>query len=63
LGDFSPLGRLFILGSSLKIKEKAQFLFLFPRKKLTENGLGYILGNISKNSSDHPDVGAELIEG
>jgi hypothetical protein len=49
LGDFSPLGWLFILGSFLKIIEEAQIiglLFFSTRYVLilTKHGLGYILG-------------------
>jgi hypothetical protein len=49
----------------LKITEIPEFLgYFFHGKRcvfiLTENGLGYILGYILKNSSGHPGHGLEM---
>jgi hypothetical protein len=60
LGAFSPLGRLFSLGSFSKIAEVAQIfglpLFLGKGHSLisTKNGFDSILGDFFTNSSGHP---------
>jgi hypothetical protein len=50
LGEFSPVGLLFTL---VQIFRKLQQIYFLPRKKnaLTENVLGYILGDFFTNSS------------
>jgi hypothetical protein len=60
LGEFSHIGRLFALGSVLKITEVAQiFSLLFSMVRgvyvsiSTNNWLGYILGDFFTNSSGH----------
>jgi hypothetical protein len=50
LGEFSPIGRFYSLGSFLKITEVAQILGLFFQGKsyvliLTKDGLDYNFGN------------------
>jgi hypothetical protein len=53
------IGRLFSLGNSLNIAEEAQNFGLLVSEdkvfvlRLTKNGLGYISGNVFKNSSGH----------
>jgi hypothetical protein len=43
------------------ITDVAQNLcYFFDGKRLTKNGLVYILGDIFKNSSDHPDLPQKL---
>jgi hypothetical protein len=59
LGEFSPIGWLFTLGSFLKMTQVADILGNFsPRLRLwnnfVKNGLGYILGDSFTNSSGHP---------
>jgi hypothetical protein len=61
-GEFSPIVRLFTLGSFLKLKEAAQiFGLLFSHgekyvcNNFDKNGLGYMLGDFLTNSSGHPD--------
>jgi hypothetical protein len=63
LGEFSPFGRHFILGSFLKISQVAQiFRQHFAHSNLCinvdKNGLSYILGEFFTISSGHP--GAKL---
>jgi hypothetical protein len=62
LGEFSPIGRLFTLGSILLITEVAQ-IFVLPFSKLkncvlilAKNGLGYSLGNSFAYASGHPAI-------
>jgi hypothetical protein len=61
LGEFSTIGRLFALGSCLKMTEVAQILgLLVSSQQVTEsffskNRLGHILGAFFINSSGHPD--------
>jgi hypothetical protein len=53
LGEFSPIGRLFSMGSFVKITEVTQFLAQFLLRKkpyiryviMAKNGLGYIFGH------------------
>jgi hypothetical protein len=60
LGEFSPIGRLFSLGSSSKNCKSIPNILaaIFCGKHyvsiLTKNVLGYILGDFFKNSSGHP---------
>jgi hypothetical protein len=61
LGEFSPIGWLFTLGSFLKMTKVAQIYGLhFPNVSATcvlilrKNGLGYLLGAFFANSSGHP---------
>jgi hypothetical protein len=61
LGEFSPIVRLFYLGSLLKLSKVAQILGLCITTVqvtyvliLTKNGLGYILVDFFINSSGHP---------
>jgi hypothetical protein len=55
LGELSPIGQLFSLGSFLKITNGARIFgqLFFHRKNnasdLTKNGLGYILGSFSQS--------------
>jgi hypothetical protein len=53
LGDFSPLGRLFTLGSFLKRTEVAKLFGLLFKRSLI---LGHILGYFFTNSSGHPGM-------
>jgi hypothetical protein len=63
LGEFSPIGRLFTVGSPvfLKIAEVAQIFwaaFLQPYKLLTNFGkkmIGLRFGRFFTNSSGHPE--------
>jgi hypothetical protein len=63
LGEFSPIGRLFSLGSSSKNCRSSQIFWatIFCGKNyllaLTTTGLGYILGYFFKNASGHPAHG------
>jgi hypothetical protein len=65
LVEFSPIGRLFTLGSGLKITE-VEHIFELPTFFhgasyafiLSKNGLGSILGDFFTNSSGHP--GADI---
>jgi hypothetical protein len=56
LGEFSPVGRLFSMGSFLLQNQPVLGIF-FPRKKLCinsdKNGLGYIQGEFLANSFGH----------
>jgi hypothetical protein len=58
LGEFSPIGQLFTLGSLLKNTKVAQFWATFSMEKsyvfiLTKIALGYTLGDFFTNSSSH----------
>jgi hypothetical protein len=62
LGEFSPIGRLFTLGSSFKITEVAQIfgqLFLhgssYGLHNCAKNVFGYSLGDFFIKASGHPD--------
>jgi hypothetical protein len=61
LCEFSPVGRVFTLGSFLKITEVAQILGqLFYTwqnvcSNFDKNVLGHIFGDFFTNSSGHPD--------
>jgi hypothetical protein len=61
LGENSPNGRVFTLGSFVKITEEAHIFYatFFQCKgylhiNVDKNGLGYILHDLSTNSSGHP---------
>jgi hypothetical protein len=57
LGEFSPIGRLFVLVRFFLMTEKARnFGLLSPKyvSILTKNMFGYILGDFITNSSGHP---------
>jgi hypothetical protein len=60
LDEFSPFGRLFSLGSFLRLRKYPKILGNFFRSSgfvvliLAKNGLGYILGDFFTNSSGHP---------
>jgi hypothetical protein len=66
VGEFLPIGRLFTLGSGLKITEEYIFGLLFPRYLLhtyvfilSKNGFGSVLGDFFTNSSGHPGYKAQ----
>jgi hypothetical protein len=67
LGEFSPNGRYFTLGSFIKIAEVDQnFWLLFSQVLvfaliLTKNGVGYILGDLGIISSGHPDPNYQTV--
>jgi hypothetical protein len=59
LGEYLPIGRLFSLGSFFeKCKSSTNSWFFFDGTScvliLTQNWLGYILGDFFANSSGHP---------
>jgi hypothetical protein len=59
LDDFSPIGRLFTMGSFLRSQKQPYIWATFIHQKIqaikfTKNGLGYISGDFFKNSSGHP---------
>jgi hypothetical protein len=60
LGEFSPIGQLFSLGSLLKITQGAQILgLLFSHRKsnvliLAKSAVGNILGDFFTSLSGHP---------
>jgi hypothetical protein len=60
-GKFSPFGRLCSWGSFLKVTEVAEkFVLLLSTEEVTiweKLCLGYILGDVVTNSSNHPNVG------
>jgi hypothetical protein len=60
LGEFSPNGRLFTLGTVMNPKRSPNFCATFSRSVdyaliLPKIGLGYILGVFFTNSSGHPE--------
>jgi hypothetical protein len=66
LGEFSPIGQLFSLGSVLKITEGGHFLATFFHGTgnvliLTNHWLGYILGDFFTNPSGHPALYLSLV--
>jgi hypothetical protein len=61
LGEFSPNGCLLTLGSFLNYRSSSNILATFFHRKsklyllmLTENVLGFILGDVFANTSGHP---------
>jgi hypothetical protein len=69
LGEFLEIGRLFALGSFLKITkmDKLHTCNFFSYRKsylhiyFVKNGMGYNLGDFGTNSSGHPGVGQVVL--
>jgi hypothetical protein len=60
LGEFSPIGSLFTLGSFVKITEVAPIIALLFNGKIyvliiSKTELGDILGDFFTNASGHPE--------
>jgi hypothetical protein len=67
MGEFSPIGWLFTLGSFFNDRTTANFWTAFSQLTgyvfiLTKNGLGYSLGDFVKNVSGHPARNGETPE-